>query len=197
MYTQTPDNPRPSFDDIIAMYEEELALTKQKLETSERHNKDLRDNAMRNEKASFEQVVSLVSQRDALLEAIRDSQAQEPVGSFSFNEESGYWKQVDKAWADKDGEKLYAKPVIIPESAAQLHIKELRDTLVAASSWTPDWVSANIELTLAEQPDTRALDKALLEAEIKGLYAAGSEVDDRISEIEAKLAELNKDQDNG
>lgn len=62
--------------------------------------------------------------------------------------------------------------------AAQLHIKELREALNAltgmASYFPTELFSGHPDVlkalaVLAKQPDTRALDKALLEAELRGL----------------------------
>lgn len=95
--------------------------------------------------------------------------------------------------------------------AEQLHIKELREALeyFVDHSYEHGVEGGDIVLAtcesreiavkaLAKQPDTRALDKALLEAEIKVLEEFDDKkyVDDKahmIAELKAKLAELNKE----
>ena len=110
---------------------------------------------------------------------------------------------------------LYAKPVIIPESALQLHIKELWEALERLTgahirllgiiddhnihNIPEDVIEVRLaNEALAKQPDTRALDKALLEARIEELtFAYGQTksgfIDNRIGRYEDKLAELNKE----
>lgn len=50
--------------------------------------------------------------------------------------------------------------------AAQLHIKELRDALTEIAEYHDNSKGSIAVQALAKQPDTRALDKALLEARI-------------------------------
>lgn len=85
-------------------------------------------------------------------------------------------------------------------AAAQLHIKELCEKLGYYVNNPSAWgsfdqpVSDAIEQALAKQPDTRALDKALLDAELKGLEnIAGREWTGRRKVVKEKLAELNKE----
>lgn len=94
---------------------------------------------------------------------------------------------------DNDYVSLYAKFVL-----AQLHIKELREALQdcnRADSFGQ--VSCAVEMALSKQPDTRALDKALLEARIdeSNMLTTLSEyaLSIHVMNMKAKLAELNKE----
>lgn len=111
------------------------------------------------------------------------------------------WKYADtKAlwfWFYKACAESYEKKLL----AAQLHIKELRECLLYVKEQEPYSGLLDqkvINAALAKQPDTRALDKALLEAMIEELtFAYGQTkaptIDNRIGRYEEKLAELNKE----
>jgi len=185
----------------------ELALTKQNLAAAE--------TIARN--ASLD-LISIKKDLFQAEQAIRESQEQEPYGWLDTECNKMFFARHDRQPETEIA--LYTKQVIIPESAAQLHIKELRavieqmlDAQRLSTRYAPEIVEqAEMQLTrirnagaaardvLAKQPDTRALDKALLEAEIAALTHAydsckpyGIEFSYMITERIDQLAELNKE----
>ena len=148
---------------VVELYEE-LALTKQKLFEAEKLARD----------ASFD-LLSVKKDLFQAEQAIRESHEQEPYGWFDVECNQMFFARHERKPETEIA--LYTKPVIIPESAAQLHIKELWDALHKLSKIVVTQVGADyndvihaayIEArdVLAKQPDTRALDKTLLEARI-------------------------------
>lgn len=112
---------------------------------------------------------------------------------------------------DVDNRRLaeYAKEIDEARVEAQLHIKELREALelFVGNPNLDGMPFMKAAAVLAKQPDTRAREKALLEAEIKVLSAMQSakrfgqgtydrgEISFMITTREAKLAELNKEKE--
>lgn len=96
------------------------------------------------------------------------------------------------AW---EAEKL--EPLRREVAAEQLHIKELREALLSVLVTFEidihDGFNETVVEALAKQPNTRALEKALLEAELKGLATPDFELSYTARELQAKLAELNKE----
>lgn len=193
---------------------EELALTKQKL--------DLAIADQKFTQAKFEGTVQACAQisgearawkqrAEVAEKAIRESQGQEPIGYWYTDEREAF---IGDYKGHTCSEPLYAKPVIIPQSAAQLHIKELREALVdcerhaksmavwGGTSWKyhppqAGKIASSAANALAKQPDTRALEKALLEARINELESVNTLMpsgllDVLINKYRTKLAGLNK-----
>jgi len=164
--------------------------------------------------AAFPKFVGILEMNDA--GAISHLEAMTAVHQF------GVWKACAESYEKKLAKKDAANELALTKqqlknemnkswslesdlSESQLHIKELRECLTEISCPTQSdkllWWQTIARTALAKQPDTRALDKALLEAEIMALSYAydsckpyGVEFSYMITDRIEQLDELSKDQ---